>query len=118
MNKYAFLTEPARKDMEIAEGYVRLAAANAKHCEPRGSQRVNRYRNLLQDKSFSLTIRADDGSTLLETHVEHMHQAFQMLIDWSIDETSQDVRAVITGPNWFYTHHRIKASRNFGWIEN
>jgi hypothetical protein len=36
-------------------------------------------------KSFSLTIRADDGATLLETYVEYMHQAFQRLIDWSIE---------------------------------
>jgi len=118
MNKYAFLTEPAPKDMEIAEGYGRLSAANAKHCEPRASHGVNRYRSLLQDKSFSLTIRAHDGSTLLETRVEYMHQAFQRLIDWSIDETGQDVCAVITGKNGFYTNHRIKASRDFGWIES
>ena len=118
MNKYAFLTEPARKDTEIAEGYGRLAAANAKHCEPRTSHGVNRYRSLLQDKSFSLIVRADDGSTLLEAHVEYMHQAFQTLIDWSIDETSQDACAVITGPNGFYTNHRIKASRDFDWIES
>ena len=86
MNKYAFLTKPARKNTEIAESYGRFSAANAKHCEPRPSNRVNRYRSLLRDKSFSLTVRADDGSTLLETHVEYMHQAFQRLIDWSIDE--------------------------------
>ena len=118
MNKYAFLTEPARKGTEITESYGRFAAANAKHCEPRTPQGVNRYRSLLQDKSFSLTVRADDGSTLLEARVEHMHQAFQTLIDWSIDETSQDVCAVITGPNGFCTNHRIKASRDFDWIEN
>jgi hypothetical protein len=51
----------------------------------------------------------------LETHVDYMHQAFQRLIDWSIDETGQDVCAVITGPNGFYKKHRIKASRDFGW---
>ena len=118
MNKIAFLTEPAPKDTEIAKGYGRLAAANAKHCEPRASHGVNRYRSLLQDNSFSLTIRALDGSTLLETHVDYMHQAFQRLIDWSIDETGQDVCAVITGKNGFYTNHRIKASRDFGWIES
>jgi len=117
MNKNAFLTEPARKDAEIAGGYRRLDAANAKYCEPRASQRVNHYRSLLEDKSFSLTIRADDGSTLLETDVEYMHQAFQRLIDWSIDETGQDVCAVITGPNGFYTNHRIEALPDFGWIE-
>ena len=117
MNKYAFLTQPACKDTEIAEGYGRLAEARAKHCEPRVSP-SNRYRSPLQDKSFSLTIRADDGSMLLDAHVEYMHQAFQRLIDWSIDETGQDVCAVITGPNGFYTNHRIKASRDFGWIES
>jgi len=116
MNKYAFLTEPARRGTEMAEGYGRFAAADAKYCEPRVSHRVNRYRNL--DKGFSLTIRADDGSTLLETHVEYMYQAFQSLIDWSINETSQDVCAVITGPNGFYTVHRINASPDFSWIES
>ena len=79
---------------------------------------VNRYRSLLPDKSFLLTIRAHDGSTLLETRVEYMHQGFQRLIDWSIDETGQDVCAVITGKNGFYANHRIKASRDFGWIES
>ncbi len=87
MNKYAFLTDPARKGTEIAEGYGRLAVPNAKHCEPRASHGVNRYRSLLQDKSFSLIVKGDDGSTLLEAHVGYMHQAFQTLIDWSIDET-------------------------------
>ena len=118
MNKYAFLTDPARKGKEIAEGYGRLAAANAKHCEPRASRGVNRYRSRLQDKSFTLIVKADDASTLLEAHVEYMHQAFQTLIDWSIDETSQDACAVITGPNGFYTNYRIKASRDFDWIES
>ena len=119
MNKYAFLTEPARTDTEIAESYGRLSAAKAKHCEPRGvSHGVNRYLSLLRDKSFSLTIRADDGSTLLETRVKYMHQAFQTLIDWSIDKVSQDACATISGPNGFYTNHRIKASRGFGWIES
>src|ERR1700693_5751187 len=82
MNKYAFLTEPARQGTEISESYGRFAAANAKHCEPRTPQGVNRYRSLLRDKSFSLTVRADDGSTLLEVHVEYIHQALQTLIDW------------------------------------
>jgi hypothetical protein len=118
MYKYALLADPARKGTEIAEGSGRVATANAKHCEPRAHHGVNRYRSLLQDKNFSLTIRADDGSTLLETRVEYMHQAFQRLIDWSIGETGQDVCAVITGPNGFYTNHRIKASRDFGWIES
>src|SRR5271165_6196991 len=108
MNKYAFLTEPARQGTEITESYGRFAAANARHCEPRTPQGVNRYRSLLQDKSFSLTVRANDGSTLLEAHVEYMHQAFQTLIDWSINETSQDACAVITGSNGFT---RITGSR-------
>ena len=69
------------------------------------------------EKHFSLTIRGDDGSTMLETRVEHMHQAFQTLIDWSIDEADQDVSAVISGPDGFYSNHRIKASPDFGWIE-
>jgi hypothetical protein len=86
MNKYAFLTEPARQGTEATESYARFAAADAKHCEPRTPQGVNRYRSLLQDKSFSLTVRTNDGSTLLEAHVEYRHQAFQTLIDWSIDE--------------------------------
>ena len=119
MNKYAFLTEPARTDPEIAESYGRLSAAKTKHCEPRRvSHGVNRYLSLLRDKSFSLTIRADDGSTLLETRLGYLHQAFQTLIDWSIDKVSQDACATISGPNGFYTNHRIKASRDFGWIES
>jgi hypothetical protein len=118
MNKYAFLTDPARKGAEIAEGYERLAVPKAKHCKPRASHGVNRYRSLLQDKSFSLIVKADDGSTLLEARLEYMHQAFQTLIDWSIEETSQDACAVITGPNGFYTNHRIKAPRGFDWIES
>ena len=69
-------------------------------------------------KGFSLTIRGDDGSTMLETDVDHMHQAFQRLIDWSIDEVDKDVSAVISGPNGFYTNHRIKALGDFAWIES
>src|ERR1700738_2461080 len=120
MNKYAFLTEPVRKDAVIAEGSGRLAAAYAKHCEPRSVSRGKSLSKSLTgiNKNFSLIIRADDGSTLLETHVDYMHQAFQRLIDWSIEETGQDVCAVITGPNGFYKKHRIKASRDFGWIES
>jgi hypothetical protein len=118
MNKYAFLTEPARKGTETTESYGRFAAANAKHCKPRTPQGVNHYRSLLSDKSFSSTVRADDGSTLLEVHVEYIHQAFQTLIDWSIEETSQEACAVITGPNGFNANHRIKGARDFDWIEN
>src|SRR5271166_5904296 len=73
MDKYAFGTN---RDTEIAEGSGRLAVVNAKYCEPRAYHGVNRLHSL-QDKSFSLTIRAVDGCTLLETRVEHMHQALQ-----------------------------------------
>ena len=75
MNKYAFLTEPVRKDAVIAEGSGRLAAAYAKHCEPRGVSRGKSLSKSLTgiNKNFSLIIRADDGSTLLETHVDYMH---------------------------------------------
>jgi hypothetical protein len=68
-------------------------------------------------KGFSLTIRADDGSTILQTNVDYIHQAFQRLIDWSVGDVSQDIFAVISGPNGFYTSHRIKASQDFAWIE-
>jgi hypothetical protein len=85
MNKYAFLTGPARST-EIAKGSDRIAGANAKECEPRAYFGVNRCRSLSHEESFSLTIRAEDGRTLWETRVEHMHQAFQRLIDWSISE--------------------------------
>ena len=68
-------------------------------------------------KGFLLTIRADDGSTMLQTNVDYIHQAFQRLIDWSIDEVNNDVCAVISGPNGFYANHRIKASPDFTWIE-
>ena len=117
MYKYAFLGDPARKGTET-EGSGRVASANAKHREPRAYRRVNRYRSLLEDKSFSLTIRAHDGSTLLETRVEYIRQAFQTLIDWSIGERGRDVCAVITGPNGFYTNHQIKALPDFDWIES
>ena len=120
MNKYAFMTEPVRKDAVRAESSGRLALAYAKHSEPRGVSRGKSLSKSLTgiNKNFSLIIRADNGSTLLETHVDYMHQAFQRLIDWSIDETGQDVCAVITGPNGIYKKHRIKASRDFGWIES
>ena len=105
MNKYAFLTKPARKDTEVAECHGRLAAAYRGKSLSKSPTGIN--------KNFSLIIRADDGSTLLETHVDYMHQAFQRLIDWSIEEVGRDVCAVITGPNGFYTDHRIKASQDF-----
>ena len=69
-------------------------------------------------KDFSLTIRADDGSTMLQTNVDYIHQAFQRLIDWSIGAVGQDVCAAISGPNGFYANHRIKASQDFAWIES
>jgi hypothetical protein len=68
-------------------------------------------------RGFSLTIRADDGSTMLQTNVDYIHQAFQRLIDWSIGAVDQDVCAVISGPNGFYANNRIKASQDFSWIE-
>ena len=111
MNKNAFLADSAHKSTETAEGSGRVGAANAEHWEPRVYYAVNR-------KSFSLTIRADDGSTLLEVCAEYMHQAFQRLIDWSIDEVGQDACATVSGPNGFYANHRIKASRDFSWIES
>ena len=69
-----------------------VTAANTNQGEPRAYW-GNRSRGLLQD------------------------QAFQRLIDWSIGEASCDVRAVISGPNGFYTNHRLKASEDFSWIE-
>jgi hypothetical protein len=68
-------------------------------------------------KGFSLTIRAEDGSTMLQTNVDYIHQAFQRLIDWSIGDVDQDVCAVISEPNGFYANHRIKALQDFSWIE-
>jgi hypothetical protein len=68
-------------------------------------------------KGFSLTIRADDGSTMLQTNFDYIHQAFQSLIDWSIGNEGQDVCAVISGPNGFHANQRIKASQDFAWIE-
>jgi hypothetical protein len=118
MAKYAFGGNRARQGKEEVEGSARVDAATAKHCEPRAFQRINRYGSLSKDQRFSLTIRSTDGCKLLETRVEHMHQAFQRLIDWSIDEIGEDVCAAISGPNGFYTNHRIKASRDFSWLEN
>jgi hypothetical protein len=64
-------------------------------------------------KDFSLTIRADDGSTMLQTNVDYIHQAFQRLIDWSIGAITQDFCAIINGPNGFCLNHRIKALTGF-----
>jgi hypothetical protein len=52
------------------------------------------------EKGFSLTIRADDGSAMLQTNVEYIHQAFQRLIDWSIGAVGQDVCAIIQRTKW------------------
>jgi hypothetical protein len=68
-------------------------------------------------KEFSLIIRADDGSTMFQTTAEYIHQAFQKLIDWAMDDIDQDVNAIISGPNGFYTNQRIKASPDLSWIE-
>ena len=118
MDKHAFGGNRARKGTEEVEGSAGVDVATAKQCEPRTFHGINRYGSLSKDRRFSLTIRSTDGCKLLETRVEHMHQAFQRLIDWSIDEIGQDVCAAISGPNGFYTNHRIKASRDFGWIES
>ena len=75
------------------------------------------HRRKEMNKGFSLTIRADDGSTMLQTNVDSIHQAFQRLIDWSIGALEQDIWAVISGPNEFCSKHRIKASQDFAWIE-
>ena len=53
MNKYPDLIDSARTDAETAQRFGR------------------------GEKHFSLTISGDDGCTMLETRVEHMHQAFQ-----------------------------------------
>ena len=53
------------------------------------------HRHKEMAKGFSLTIRADDGSTVLQTNFDHIHQAFQRLIDWSIEAVGQDVCAII-----------------------
>lgn len=94
MNTYPNLIDPARIDTEMAQGFGR------------------------PENHFSLTIRGDDGSTKLETRVEQMYQAFERLIDWSIDKLDQDVTAVISGPNGVCANHRIKASPDFSWIES
>jgi hypothetical protein len=114
MNQYAFRADRVGKYAEKAGGLVRGLGANAK---PGVHDELSRHRRPLKDGSFSLTIRGDDGRTLLETRVEYMHQAFQRLIDWSIGKTGYDVLAVISGPNGFYTNHRIKTLGDFAWIE-
>ena len=113
MNQCAFRADRVGKYAEKAEKLARGVGAKAKQSGPDVHDELSRHRRPLKDESFSLTIRADDGRTLLETRVEYMHQAFQRLIDWSIGETGYDVLAVISGPNGFYTNHRIKASEDF-----
>ena len=91
MNQYAFRADRVGSYAEKAEGLVRGVGAKAKQPGPGVNDELSRHRRPLKDEGFSLTIRVDDGRTLLETRVEYMHQAFQRLIDWSINETSQDV---------------------------
>ena len=116
MNQCAFRADGIGRYAEKAVGLVRGVGAT-KQSGPGVHDELS-HRRPLKDESFSLTIRADDGHTLLETRIEYMHQAFQRLIDWSIGETGCDVSAVIRGPNGFYTTHRIKASGDFAWIES
>jgi hypothetical protein len=115
MNEYAFGIDGVGRCEEKAEGLVRGVGANAK---PIVHDELSRHRRPVKDESFSLTIRANDGRTLLETRVEYMHQAFQRLIDWSIGEVGYDVSAAISGPNGFYTNHRIKTLGDFAWLES
>ena len=118
MNQCAFRADRVGKYAEKAEGPAQGVGAKAKQPGPSVHDELSRHRRPLKDESFSLTIRADDDRPLLETRVEYMHQAFQRLIDWSIGETGYDVSAVISGPNGFYTNHRIKDSGDFAWIES
>ena len=118
MNQCAFRADRVGKYAEKAERLARGVGAKAKQPGPDVHDELSRHRRPLKHESFSLTIRAGDGRTLLETRVEYMHQAFQRLIDWSIGETGYDVSAVISGPNGFYTNHRIKDSGDFAWIES
>src|SRR6516164_3386038 len=110
MSQCAFRADRVGKYAEKAERFAQGVGAKAKQPGPGVHDELSCHRRPLKDESFSLTIRAGDGRTLLETRVEYMHQAFQRLIDWSIGETDYDVLAVISGPNGFYTNHRIKAS--------
>jgi hypothetical protein len=113
MSQCAFRADRVGKYAEKAERFAQGVGAKAKQPGPGVHDELSCHRRPLKDESFSLTIRAGDGRTLLETRVEYMHQAFQRLIDWSIGETGYDVLAVISGPNGFYTNHRIKASGDF-----
>ena len=66
-----------------------VTAANTNQGEPRTCSWGNLSRGLLQD------------------------QAFQRLIDWSSAKQVVIFCAVISGPNGFYTNHRLKASEDF-----
>jgi len=118
MNRCAFRADGVGKYAEKAKGLVRVSEPKPKQPGPGVHGELSRRQTPLKKESFSLTIRADDGRTLLETRVDHMHQAFQRLIDWSIGDTGYDASAVISGPNGFYTNQRIKASGDFAWIES
>jgi hypothetical protein len=118
MSKYTFRTDNSAQTWERAEGFESIAVANGEQCEPGTNYRVNRYQSPFVDTSFSLSIRTDDGRTLLETRVEHMHQAFQRLIDWSIGEADDHVCANISGPNGFQFNRQIKVPEDFAWIES
>ena len=117
MNQNAFRADGVGRYAEKAEDLVRVLEPKPKQPGPSVHDQLSRHRRPLKDESFSLTIRADDGRTLLETRVEYMHQAFQRLTDWSIGETGYDVSAAISGPNGFYTNHRIKTLGDFAWLE-
>src|SRR6266404_9040972 len=89
------LGQTESEDMQKkAEGLVRGVGAKAKQPGPGVHDELSRHRRPINDENFSLTIRAEDGRTLLEARVEYMHQAFQRLIDWSIGEAGYDVSAV------------------------
>jgi hypothetical protein len=118
MNQCAFRADRVGKYAEKAEGLVRGAGAKAKQPGLGVHDELSRHRRPLKDESFSLTIRADDDCPLLETRVEIYASSVSKLIDWSIGQTGYDVLAVISGPNGFYTNHRIKASGDFAWIES
>ena len=101
MNQCAFRADRVGKFPEKAQGLARGVGAKAKQPGLGVHDELSRHRRPLKDESFSLTIRADDGGTLLQTRVEHIHHAFQKLIDWSIGEADYDVSAVISGPTGF-----------------
>jgi hypothetical protein len=110
MNNYSFRAALAVNTAEKLEGCQRVPG-NAKNSE------VKLHRGIFREEGFSLTIRSVDGRTLLDSHWKYLHQAFRRLIDWSIDDTGEDVFAVITGPNGFRTRHTIEGSLDFSWIE-